>query len=318
MRNILTRKTLCGTWGTLLLPLRSDEGIDFDALAVEIDALIAARVAGIYSNGSAGEFYAQSHEEFLRVNTLLAAKCQAAGIPFQIGACHPCPQETLHRIRAVKHLEPGAFQVILPDWFIVRGEEVFAFLDRVIREAAPSGVVLYNPPHAKRQLPPEEFGALASRFPELLGIKVAGGDEEWYAAMREHCDDLSIFIPGHFLVTGLQNGAHGSYSNVACLEPACAVAWNELAVTRPDEALGIQQEIRVFLERRIRPYVQAGYVNAAADKLLAAIGNWAPVGTRLRWPYRWMAEDEADKLREIAKEELRHFFSLKPVGAATV
>lgn len=31
-----------------------------------------------------------------------------------------------------------------------------------------------------------------------------------------------------------------------------------------------------------------GCSNAALDKLLAAIGGWADVGTRLRRPYRWV------------------------------
>ncbi len=306
----MTRKSLRGTWGTLLLPLRADESIDFKALGWEIDALIASGVAGIYSNGSAGEFYAQSHEEYLEVNSLLAAKCAAAELPFQIGACHPCPQETLRRIRGAEHLKPSAFQVILPDWFVVRGTEVFAFLDRVIAEAGSSGIVLYNPPHAKRQLPPEEFGALASRYPGLLGIKVGGGDAEWHAAMKQHCGDLSIFIPGHFLASGLQNGAHGSYSNVACIDPACAVAWNELALSNPVQAMGIQEEIQDFLDRRISPYLKAGHSNAAADKLLAHVGGWTRVGTRLRWPYRWIPEQEADGLRALAREELKKFFAL--------
>jgi 4-hydroxy-tetrahydrodipicolinate synthase len=307
----LTRNTLRGTWGTLLLPLRPDESIDYEALGAEIDTLIAAGVAGIYSNGSAGEFYAQSHDEYVRVNTMLAERCHRAGLPFQIGACHPCAQETLHRIKAARHLEPDAFQVILPDWFTVHGDEVASFLDRVIQEAAPSGIVLYNPPHAKRVLPPTEFGILARRFPELLGIKVAGGNDEWYASMRAECGDLAIFIPGHRLVTGLQNGAHGSYSNIACLDPACAVVWNRMALNDPEEALEIQKEILTFLDTHIIPYINNGHVAAAADKLLAYVGGWASIGTQLRWPYKWIPKEEADHLRNLAQEELKTFFALK-------
>jgi dihydrodipicolinate synthase/N-acetylneuraminate lyase len=310
----LTRQTLRGTWGTLLLPIRHDESIDFDALDEEISALIASGVSGIYSNGSAGEFYAQSGEEYLKINTLLATRCQAAGLPFQVGASHPFPQETIRRIHAAKHLEPDAFQVILPDWFVLRGDEVTAYMERVCREAAPSGVVLYNPPHAKRRLSPEEIGTL-SRFPEFLGVKVGHGDDAWYAAMRHHCAGLSIFIPGHYLVTGLQNGAHGSYSNVACIDPAAAVAWNRLALARPAEAMQIQTTIIAFLDRHVAPLLKDTYVNAAADKLLASIGGWSRIGTRLRWPYRWFPESDAANLRTLAQEELKPFFDLRPEPA---
>ena len=306
----LARHNLRGTWGTLLLPIRKDESIDYDALEEEIAFMIRAGVAGIYSNGSAGEFYAQSQAEFIEINTRLARACQAAGTYFQIGASHPFAQETLERIRSTKHLAPDAYQVILPDWFQVRGEEVGAFLEKVIDAAAPAGIVLYNPPHAKRQLPIAEIGRLARQFPRLLGAKVAGGDEAWYRAMRENCGDLSVFIPGHLLVTGLLQGAHGAYSNVACLHPRAAVEWNKMALSDPDQAQQIQQDILTYLERHIMPYIKAGHVNAAGDKLLAAIGNWSRVGTRLRWPYRWVPEEDVASLRKIAQVDLAKFFDL--------
>lgn len=307
----LTRTNLKGTWGTLLLPLNADESIDYDRLDEELDAILRGGVAGIYSNGSAGEFYAQSHEEYLEVNTRMARACRAADVPFQVGASHPCPQETLVRLKAARHLEPDAYQVILPDWFVVRGEEVFTFLERVCEEAGDAGVVLYNPPHAKRQLSPEEFGALTKRFPKLLGIKVAGGDEKWYEAMREHCEDLSIFIPGHFLATGLAQGGHGAYSNVACIDPECSVKWNNIILSDPERGMAIQNEIVGFMQKHMAPLIQGGHVNAAADKLLAAVGGWARVGTRLRWPYRWVPEEEVARYREAAYAEMPGFFALK-------
>jgi dihydrodipicolinate synthase/N-acetylneuraminate lyase len=229
---------------------------------------------------------------------------------FQIGASHPFAQEALERIRATKHLAPDAYQVILPDWFAVRGQEVSAFLERTIEAAAPAGIVLYNPPHAKRQLPIEEIGRLAAQFPQLLGVKVAGGDDAWYRAMRGYCGDLSVFIPGHLLATGLAQGAQGAYSNVACIHPAAAVRWNEIILSDPDRGMLIQREILAFLERHIIPYLKDGYVNAAADKLLAAIGDWSRVGTRLRWPYRWVPEEDVPPLRKIARTELARFFDL--------
>ena len=69
----LAASDIHGNWATLLLPLNADETIDFDLLAAEIDHFIAAKVNGIYSNGSAGEFYAQSEEEFDRIVRRLKA-----------------------------------------------------------------------------------------------------------------------------------------------------------------------------------------------------------------------------------------------------
>jgi dihydrodipicolinate synthase/N-acetylneuraminate lyase len=108
-----------GNWATLLLPISASDAIDYGLLGREIDCLVEAKVDGIYSNGTAGEFHTQSTREFFEVNRLLAEKCHAAKMPFQIGANHPCAQEALERIKITRKLDPAGYQVILPDWFPV-------------------------------------------------------------------------------------------------------------------------------------------------------------------------------------------------------
>lgn len=301
---------IVGTWATVLLPLNDDDRIDFTRLAEEIDTLIGSGVSGLYSNGTAAEFYSQGEAEFDRISSLLAERCGAAGMPFQIGASHTSPQTSLERIRRSVCLKPGAFQVILPDWYPPTNAEAVACLARLAEAAHPISLVLYNPPHAKRVLTPAEFGALKQAVPALLGIKVADGDEAWYAAMREHCRELSIFVPGHHLASGFARGAAGSYSNVACLSPGGAQRWFRLMTTDPPRALEIERRIQSFLSQHILPFgKEQGYCNAALDKLLAAIGGWADIGTRLRWPYRFTAQAEADRLRPVARQLIPELFA---------
>jgi dihydrodipicolinate synthase/N-acetylneuraminate lyase len=175
--------------------------------------------------------------------------------------------------------------------------------------ADPIRLVLYNPPHAKVVLTPRQIGRLHAAVPSIAGVKVADGDDGWYAELRLHCRGLAVFVPGHHLATGIANGAQGSYSNVACLSPAGAQRWyNQMLVDLP-AALALEQRIRRFMDTEIVPYiVRDGYANPALDKLLAAIGGWANVGTRLRWPYRWIDEQEAARLRPIAQAMLPELF----------
>jgi 4-hydroxy-tetrahydrodipicolinate synthase len=99
MREKLTAANLKGNWATLLLPVNADDTFNYELLAAEIDMLIAAGVDGIYSNGTAGEFYNQTEEEYEIVNQILADKCKAAGMRFQIGASHPLPIMTIQRLK---------------------------------------------------------------------------------------------------------------------------------------------------------------------------------------------------------------------------
>lgn len=306
----LTNHDVRGTWATLLLPLDTFEAIDFGRLEGELDYLLASGVDGIYTNGTAGEFYAQSEGEFDRIHALLASKCEKARMAFQIGVSHPSAQLSLTRLKRVRQLQPGAVQIILPDWWPPAEDEALDFVRRFAEDASPIPLVLYNPPHAKCVLSPKAIGRLADAVPELIGIKVASGGDSWYEAIRALTPRLSVFIEGHRLATGIHNGASGSYSNVACLHPIGAKHWNQLMATDMDLAMEMEQRIVRFLGEHILPHRETyGYSNQALDKLLAAIGNWAEIGTRLRWPYKAIPESEADRLRPIARTALPELFA---------
>lgn len=300
-----------GNWATLLLPLNADETIDYALLGAEIDHFVAAQVNGIYSNGSAGEFYAQTEDEFDRISVLLAEKCERAGMPFQIGACHMSPQLSRERLRRAKALQPSAFQVVLPDWFVPSWPEIRSFLEVMAAEAAPIPLVLYNPPHAKRRLTPAEWREIAADFPAVAGIKVPGGDDAWYVAMRPVLDKISVFIPGHQLASGLARGAHGAYSNVACLSPAGAQRWSDLC--RRDPAAGLEQEkkIQKFWLGQVAPLITVhGLPNMAADKAAAVAGGWLPgLSPRLRWPYRGASPEMVAQIAREARAQLPEFFA---------
>src|SRR6185369_53626 len=122
---------LRGNWATLMLPINADDSIDFGRLAGEIDALIAASVDGIYTNGTAGEFHTQSEAEFDAINALVAERCTRANMPFQIGASHTMAQTSLARIQRAVQFQPAAIQVILADWFPLTEKEMIAYMERL-------------------------------------------------------------------------------------------------------------------------------------------------------------------------------------------
>jgi len=308
--NPLKSHEIFGNWATLLLPIDKEEKIDYKSLEEEIDILISMGVNGIYSNGTAGEFYNQTEGEFDKVSSIFADKCNAAGMPFQIGCNHMSPVITLERLRRVIALNPGAVQVILPDWFPPVMDEIIDFLKRIIELAGPIGIILYNPPHAKRKLQPQDFDELRQAGIQLTGCKLAGGDKDWYHAMKKYAPDLSLFIPGHQLATGISLGAHGAYSNVACLHPGAAQRWYSLMKEDMKSALEMQSRIQLFMNDCIVPFIRdKGYSNQAADKFMAAVGGWMNIQPRLRWPYRWIKEDEVKQTRQIAKKILPEFFN---------
>ena len=310
--NALNPSSLYGNWATLLLATDEKGMIDYRRLADEIDVLIAAGSSGIYSNGTAGEFYSQSEEEFLKVSELLAEKCEAAGMSYQIGVSHMSPQISLKRLQAIKHLKPGAVQVILPDWFPVTLEESVVFMQKMEAQADGIPLVLYNPPHAKVKLTPKEWMAIKKAVPSLIGVKVFDQNRnmEWYREVRENVQDISVFIPGHHLATGISSGGHGAYSNVACINPFAAQKWYKMIETDRYGALELEERINRFMSALITPFITEGrYPNHACDRFMALVGGWADVGAKLRWPYRSIPESLVEDVRNKAKNIIPEFFT---------
>lgn len=297
-----------GTWGTVLLPINADESIDYSRLTDEIDYMITAKLEGLYTNGTAGEFHTQTEDEFDHISQTVAERCERAGMPFQLGVSHMSAQLSLERLQRAVQLRPSAIQVILPDWVAVTDGEAEVFLRRMAEAAAPIGLVLYNPPHAKRILVPAEIAALRQTVPSLVGVKLLDGDASWYASSRHYLGGLSVFVPGHHLATGVLHGAHGSYSNVACLSPMGARRWFELMHDDILAAVAIERNLSTFLQHHVAPLAAQGYSNPALDKLLAAIGGWAEIGTRLRWPYRSISEDIVQRLAPVARKLVPELF----------
>lgn len=300
-----------GNWATLLLATNHTGTIDYSRLSDVIDTLIASKSNGIYSNGTAGEFYSQTEEEFDRISLMLSEKCEKAGVAYQIGVSHMSPQISLERLRRVRLLKPGAVQVILPDWFPVTLDEAVVFLQSMEEVACGISLVLYNPPHAKRVLKQEDWTVLKKQIPSLAGVKVfdQNGSSEWYEKMRAHRDGLSVFIPGHRLASGIVQGAQGAYSNMACLNPFAAQQWYEMTKTDMPAALELEKRINQFMSECISPFItELHYPNHACDRFMALLGNWADIGSKLRWPYQSIPESFVEPVRRKAKDLIPEFF----------
>lgn len=306
----LKSEDIFGNWATLLIPFNSDDTIDFVNLEEQIDQMIAMGVNGIYSNGTAGEFFNQTEDEFDHINALLASKCERSGMAFQIGCSHVNPVMCLERVKRAVTMAPGAIQVILPDWIPCDLQEAISFFERVAASAASVPLILYNPGHARKVLSAEEILQIKRSVNMIRGCKVAWKDDTWIKRVADASPDLAVFVPGHRLATGYTFGARGAYSNVACINPGAAQKWFESMKVSIDQALELEKRIQLFMERYIVPFiVNDNYSNTAADKFLAAVGGWSASTTKLRWPYKSIPQSEVAAARKHCMRILPEFFT---------
>jgi dihydrodipicolinate synthase/N-acetylneuraminate lyase len=297
---------LAGTWGTVLLPLRADGAIDFGRLETELEVLLEAGLAGTYTCGTAGEFHALEEAEFDSVSEIVATKSRQAGVPFQLGASHMSAQICLSRVQRARALAPAAIQVVLPDWLPLSTSEVDSAVGRFSEAAGPIPLVLYNPPHAKTRCTTAQLAHLANTF-GLAGVKIAEAPA-FYEELHTLAPGLLIFVPGHELAASQAPGVAGSYSNVACLAPRGAATWQRQMTDAPADALALGRRIAAFFSAYIAPLKESGFSNTALDKTLATMGGWAPVGTRVRWPYASVPDEVAHRLGGLARNALPELF----------
>lgn len=301
-----------GVWATVLLSLDPSGAIDFGALDDQIAAYAAAGCDGIYTGGTAGEFHTMSEADFRTVGERAARAARAADLPFQIGAAHPLAPGSLARIAFAATLAPDALQVTLPDWTAIDFATARRFLDGAAEAAGPVPLVLYNPPTAKTVLSPAELGLLAADMPTLVGLKCGGGDAAWYAEMAPVLARLSVFIPGHHYASGIAQGAHGAYSNMACLSPVGAVRWAALCRSDPAAALDIETRIAAFMTEAVVPLLEAGHPGFALDKALAAAGAWTSIAPRLLWPYAGVPDAAVTRIVQAARRHIPEFTTALP------
>lgn len=299
-----------GIWGAVLLPIDVSGEIDWVALGDQVDILCASDLAGIYTNGTAGEFHNQTDAEFEKLSDIVAHTARKLGKPFQIGVSNSNPRVARQRLEQVMQLEPDAVQFTLPDWWPPSMEEIGNFMRGMQETAGKTPLVLYNPPHAKKRLGAGQIAELRAHAPGLVGAKLGGGDAIWYAEHQKQLPDFSVFVPGHSVAYGRPLGASGSYSNVACLSPNGA-AWHWKMIKKdPIAATELETRINSFLSRYILPLSKQRHLSdPALDKLLAAVGGWGPVGPRLLWPYCSAGDEDVTAIAKAARRDLPELFN---------
>lgn len=290
-----------GVWATILCRLNDDGTLDLTAIEEQVAAFALAGCDGVYSGGTASEIHTQTEDQFREISTRFAKAARAKGLPFQIGAAHPLAPGTLERVAFARTLDPGAIQITLPDWTPLDLQAVLHFLKRVAKIAIGTPLVLYNPPLAKTALSPSALNEVAQAVPALVGLKCGGGDETWYRAMTPLFERLSVFVPGHHYATGRRNGAHGSYSNIACLSPMGAVTWARMGER---EALETEARIAHFMEEAIQPMLDRGEPGFACDKAMATAGGWARISPRMMWPYSGATAGDVSRIARAARRHI--------------
>ena len=293
-----------GIWAGVTLPWDESYRFDEKTYAKNTENTIAAKVYGIYTTGSTGEFYALDYDEFCTMVDIQAELCGKANMPLQIGCCSDATHKTIRLIEyAASKDAVGAVQVVLPYWMELNDREVDQFFKDLYTACPEMPIVHYNIPRAKRFLHGSDYLRILEVAPSLIGVKYVYAGQN-FAALQDSLaltPDLSYFVAEHLLASAMQIGARGCYSSMVLTNPKFMLDMYEKATSGQwEQAIKMQQRVakffaewEAFIEER-----NEGCTDPTGDKGLAVAAGFLLGHQRCRAPYIGWSDDTIKVLRE--------------------
>jgi 4-hydroxy-2-oxoglutarate aldolase len=209
---------LAGVFGPVVTPFeRSSGNLDLTGFARNIQAHLAAGIAGIVVCGSTGEAALLTEDE--RLELLERARREvpmAKGLLMGTGA--ESTRLTVRRCREAQTVGADAVLVVAPHYYSnAMTHEALRAHYLCVADESPLPVVLYNiPKYMHFKLPPDLIAELAPH-PNVIGIKDSSGDLELLGGyLRSRTETFAVLTGnGGQLHPALMAGARGGILAVA-------------------------------------------------------------------------------------------------------
>jgi len=304
----LTTDTLHGIWAGITMSWDDRDRFDEASYRTNTEAMCRARVHGVYTTGSTGEFYALDFDEFRRMVDIQAEICGRHKMPLQIGCNSDCTRKTIRLLEyATGKPEVGAAQVVIPYWMELTDREVLQFFKDLHRACPDFPLVHYNIARAKRYLLGPDYRKLLDVAPNLIGVKFSYAGTN-FGNLQDALlltPGLSYFVGENLLASAMMLGARGSYSSLICTNPSFMLTmYDHASYGRWKEAVDMQKTAARFFADAIS-FIEGrgeGAMDPVFDKGLAVAAGCAVGSQRIRAPYIGWSDETVLAMREWLKQ----------------
>jgi 4-hydroxy-tetrahydrodipicolinate synthase len=204
----------------------SDLNVDYDAIAADVDRLLAAGIHGIIPNGTVGEGGSLSRKE--RREVVATAVGAAAGrAPVCAGISAPTAEQAADFGRDARSAGADTLMLLPPLLYRADRRELVEFFGSVAG-ATELPILLYNNPEGSgSDLEPDVLKELTDEVPSITSIKESSGDARRIAELVNQCPQIDVLVGGDdWALEGFCAGAAGWVSGVADVFPAeCVRLW---------------------------------------------------------------------------------------------
>ncbi len=227
----------------VVTPMTEDQELDQKGLETLLDHLIAAGVDGVFTVGTAGEFWALTVEEKKRVFEWTVGAARGR-VPVYVGTCANTTREAVLLAELAHQAGVDCISVLTPVFITPDKEQMYQHYKAIAAAVPDMPVLLYgNPDRTNNPLPVDLVVRLAETVDNIAGIKDSSGDLTTTAEyIRQTPDDFRVLMGRDTLIfAALQHGATGAIAASANIAPELSVdIYRHFTAGRLQEALAAQ------------------------------------------------------------------------------
>ena len=212
-----------GVHAAIVTHFDADLKVDHDAVAAEVNRLLAAGIHGIVPNGTVGEGGSLSRDERRAViETVVGAAAGRA--PVCVGISATTAEQAAVYARDAQSAGADGAMILPPLLYRADERELIEFFGSAARATELPLMVYNNPLGSGSDLSPGLLALLASDVPTIAAFKDSSGDARRIAELVNLCPELDVLVGGDdWALEGLCAGAVGWVSGVADVLPAESV-----------------------------------------------------------------------------------------------
>lgn len=284
---MLTKQQFIGPWAGLPIAWKDDLSFDERTYRADVARCGAAKVPGVYTGGTTGEFYALEFAEFQAVTDATIAECKDAGTPVMIGCTSLHTRGAIRRAQYAMEKGADAIQIALPFWMEVPDSEVVAFFSEVAAAVPGMPITIYETLRAKKAISLALHRKIHAAVPAIIGVK---SNEDTLGHRPEGCRRLSRF---HHVFVGENMwgklgpcGAIGSCSSFIYQNPRLLLRVFGLRMEEKwDELNEWMARYDRICREALKPLFAAGCADSAIDRVLGLSAGFLRTSLKCRGPY---------------------------------
>ena len=230
----------------VITPMTEDEEVDEKGLETLVEHLIQAGVDGVFTVGTAGEFWALTEEEKRRIFALTVSSVRGR-VPVYVGTCANTTREAVRLAELAREAGADCLSVLTPVFITPDSDQMFLHYRTIARAVPDLPVLLYgNPGRTNNPLPVDLVVRLATEVENVVGIKDSSGDLSNTAEyLRRAPAGFRVLMGRDSLIyAALLHGAAGAIAASANIAPGPAVdIYRNFLAGNLQDSLAAQQRL---------------------------------------------------------------------------